>query len=232
MSDDTGGSGDVGGVGGVGDSNDAGGVGGSGGVEAGDTASESSMGASGSEPSESDKNDFGEAMGGFGGLGIGNPGSYGGSQSVGAPGFDNGYSSSSKNEESSLNDVFSGGPLKANAPKDIMDEKLEQMGKELEKGAELAKEAEKHGSITQGHRKGSIEDKVAEEVKQAYDLINNPQPNARVDAAMGYLNDIVGRLTRTDVVFKGAETIGELVDSVRDQVNDYREQVEDEKAAR
>jgi hypothetical protein len=35
----------------------------------------------------------GNSSGGFGGHGIGNPGSYGGQQSVGAPGFGDGYSS-------------------------------------------------------------------------------------------------------------------------------------------
>ena len=43
--------------------------------------------------SDDDGDDVGmTGNGGFGGLGIGNPGSYGGQQSVGAPGFGGGYS--------------------------------------------------------------------------------------------------------------------------------------------
>lgn len=51
--------------------------------------------------------------GGFGGLGIGNPGSYGGQQSVGAPGFGGGYS-----EGYSIFDRFKNNVV-SNAPKTI-----------------------------------------------------------------------------------------------------------------
>jgi hypothetical protein len=44
------------------------------------------------------------SSGGFGGHGIGNPGSYGGNGSVGAPGFGDGYASGYDDRDSSIRD--------------------------------------------------------------------------------------------------------------------------------
>jgi hypothetical protein len=155
---------DAGGVGGAGAGDGVGGATGSGSLG----GSESGMGGTGAGPSESDKSNFGEAMGGFGGLGIGNPGSYGGEQSVGAPGFDGGYSGTNASDKGSLSDVYG-----------------------TSNQTKTEQENEEYGEIRATPELGLVE-RVKQELNDDwFEMVDNPTPNARCDVVVGYLGSAV-----------------------------------------